>query len=182
MKKFVLSGSPHSGKTSTLNALQATGYHVIPESALELINLLNDLCGLDRCSAWRKQFNRAWQNLVIARQLALEAQCKADVVFIDSTPIDSLAFIAASLEADEKINPDLIKMCDTLKYDKVFILDTVLPFNNRAETGRLQNLQECQRIATFQNKLYTMFKLPVVKVPLMPLEQRVALILNHLAS
>lgn len=41
--KIVLTGAPHSGKTTVIEALLESGHLVVPETAITVIETLNDL-------------------------------------------------------------------------------------------------------------------------------------------
>lgn len=190
--KIALSGSPHSGKTTTLLALRDKGHKIISESAIDLIETVNGLCGLEGSREWRKTFNVAWQDLVVARQLHLEAQFAqtfpGEDVIIDSTPLDCLAFTSASLMAKDldpeqamaKDGSKIFQVCKTLHYDMVFCLDTILPFNSRPETGRLQTLEDCQKIRACQMRVYSSHGMTPFVVPQMSVGARVQMIEDHI--
>jgi len=186
--KMALTGSPHSGKTTTLLALRARGHNIISESAIDLIESLNGLCGLEGCREWRQTHNVAWQDLVVARQLYLERQAEAQSiqdVIIDSTPIDCLAFTCVrELDPVEAImdhtESQIFKVCENLYYDLVFCLDTILPFDSRPETGRSETLEDCQEIRESQIHQYTWRGMSPIIVPQMSVEARVQMIEYHI--
>ena len=186
--KIALTGSPHSGKTTTLLALRDRGHGIISESAIDLIEAVNRLCGLEGSREWRKTFNVAWQDLVVARQLHLEAEFErmypGKDVIIDSTPLDCLAFTCADLldpvKAIDKSGSKIFELCKTLHYDMVFSLDTILPFDPRPETGRLQNLEDCQRIRACQNRVYLSHGITPFVIPQMSVGARVQMIEDHI--
>lgn len=186
--KIVLSGSPHSGKTTTLLALRDKGHKIISESAIDLIETVNGLCGLGGSREWRKTFNVAWQDLVVARQLHLEAQFAqmfpGEDVIIDSTPFDCLAFTSANLldpvKAIDQSGSKIFELCKTMHYDMVFSLDTILPFDPRPATGRLQTLEDCQKIRACQMRVYSSHGMTPFVVPQMSVGARVQMIEDHI--
>jgi len=174
--RIALTGSPYSGKTTTLDALKkvVTNYTIIDESALPLIQQLSGMCGFDKSKQWRKQFDMAWQNLVVARQLHLEERAGGANFIVDSTPIDSLVFAYVS----GAVNQELRDACRQVTYDKVFFLEMIQPFDPRTETGRLQTEEDCKDIGATQLLMYEMYKMPPIRIPFMPVEQRVAKVLE----
>lgn len=179
LKKIILSGSPHSGKTTTLSALGEKGFHVVPESAITVIETLNDLVGLEACMKWRTDHVMACQDLMAHKQLSREATLpETGLVFIDSTPLDCYAF---ALAFDSEPSPWLREVCRNSRYEKVFQLDLVTPFNPRSETGRLeQDLEIINKVKNCMTYAYSSHGMQPIRVPLMSVEERVAFILKHL--
>jgi len=186
--KFVLSGPPFSGKTTTLCqlALVLPKFYMVPESAISLIELLNQNCGLEAFRKWRNQYNRAWQDLVITRQLLLEKQADQvsasgmfETIGIDSTPIDSYAF-ALAYPSPEIPLTELEILCRSCYYDKVFYLELVEPFDPRTNTGRLQTREDALRIGRHQFESYSKFGMTPIRVPFMPMKDRIEFITEQL--
>lgn len=183
----MLTGPPHSGKSTTLNYIfrkwknpvyELRTHYVIEESAIRLIEWLNDSCGLDGFAAWRKQYNAAWQALVAVKQLD-EERCFAmehNDVFIDSSPYDCVAFV----EAYGGIPDDyLLTLCAGKKYDLVFYHELIQPFDERAGSGRLQSVEDCLRIGEAQRQVYTRNGMPPITLPPVSVQERMKMIQQH---
>ena len=50
--RVVLTGGPHAGKTTLLNALGARGIRTVPEAAIEEIRALAATLGADNVQTW----------------------------------------------------------------------------------------------------------------------------------
>jgi len=190
--KIVLSGPPHSGKTSTLNALKFSAHwtqhwnspkdpqNFISESAIALINSLRELCG-PNFDQWRTTYNPAWQSLVATMQLKLERDVSKlsikTITWIDSSPLDSLAFCRAYGGQPDQY---LLDICAESRYDHVFYLELIQPFNERTNTGRLQTLDDCLKIGSEQLKVYAEYGLSPISVPQLPLPERLAFIYSKI--
>lgn len=179
--KIAISGAPYSGKTTTLTALEKkTELPIIHESALFLIEHLEELIGFENSKLWRTGFNTAWQNLVAYSQLDAEQQNGEDFI-VDSTPIDCLAFAYAY---ETEITQPLLDSCKKVHYDYVFFLEMIKPFDPRLGTGRLQTLEDCENIGAYQFQTYQAYGMEPIRIPFMPVEKRVEKILqlSHLAT
>jgi predicted ATPase len=108
-------------------------------------------------------------------QIEQEASLSPDeVVFLDRAIPDALAYYRSlSLPEDEKI----LKALQKASYKKVFILD-ILPMVQdyaRNEDGAAQ-----KRIHSLIREVYVSLGFPMVRVPILPPEQRVDFILKQL--
>ncbi|WP_220101286.1 AAA family ATPase [Chitinophaga oryzae] len=165
---------PGSGKTTTINILAKRNYHVTIEHARHYI----DTQRIGGKSVMEIRSNqREFQQKVLAMQLEQErSMSPEDTVFLDRAIPDSLAYYRfMGLEPDEKLN-DALK---TVSYKKVFILD-VLPLVN--DYARSEDAAAQKRIHQLLIDVYSSLPFPVVRVPVMPPEERVDFILENIES
>ena len=187
----MLTGPPHSGKSTTLDWLKYSWknpihpdreHQVLSESAIRLIRTLNQLCGLERCASWRKEYNSAWQALVTSMQVEeeeLNRSTKDVDIFIDSSPLDCLAFVEAyGGVADSFLKQHCGYFPDgsPRRYDLVFYHELIQPFDSRAGSGRLQSKEDCLRIGNAQREVYTRYGMPPIYLPPISLQKRVDII------
>lgn len=202
--KVMLTGPPHSGKSTSLKHISSILHtdapfknrisYVIEESAIQLISLLQERCS--NFAAWRRTYNPAWQSLVAGMQIAAEAQYRTlpgdymhysqredqaapPDVYIDSSPLDCLAFVRAY---DGTPDQFLLDACQQNRYDLVFYHALVEPFDARKATGRLQSKKDCLRIGQEQLRAYTEHGMTPIILPLMPVEDRLKIIKDRVSQ
>jgi len=132
----VVTGGPGTGKTSIIEALAARGFATVPEAAIEVIAELNAELGLEEQKRWRQEHRREFQERVLERQLALEeraAASDADVVFLDRSRIDGLAYCS---HFGQELPDALRRAARAARYDDVVLLEQLATFPERSGTGR----------------------------------------------
>lgn len=201
MKKIVLTGAPHSGKTTLINALLEEGHLVVPETAITVIESLNDLLGPKGALKWRRDHFKGFQELISERQYYMESEairrlqerqdtwesiCEAwnepdltvqrNFIFLDRGAHDGIAFARHyAKEFPEKAS----EYIDDARYDQVFLLDLVLPFDDRVETGRLETEEDCHALQQHLDDVYSEIGLEPTLVPVMPVDERMQFVLDH---
>lgn len=180
LKPHVLTGGPHSGKTSVIECLKRRGYRTLAESAVLVIEELNQKLGVEGQRAWRTANRAAFQEMIALRQAELEDSIKGarGVWFLDRSLVDVRAF--SHLHGHPA--PGVL---DRLLVDKryavpVFLLDLVTPFSSRADTGRTSDEATARRAEQFVERAYAELDYELVRIPLLPIEDRTDLILSHL--
>ena len=136
---MVLTGGDHAGKTTLLEALRAEGYAVVHEAALEVIEELNHELGVDAQRSWRNAHWTRFQARVAQRQRELERAARdsgARALVLDRGLPDGIAFCRL---AGVSLPDELLEGLER-RYDHVLLLDTVMPFAARPETGRIGGL------------------------------------------
>lgn len=175
MSLVVLTGAAHSGKTTLLRALAARGFPVVPEAALAVIDAL----GSD-AAAWRERDPAAFQARISARQARAEAAARAasgTVTFVDRGLVDGVAYSALRGHPPPV---DLLRALASAAYARVFLLEMILPFSRRRDTGRLDDEAFARALHEQLRAAWTAFGLAPVAVPALPVEERVALILSEM--
>lgn len=110
MKKYIITGGPYSGKSSVLNLLERQGIQVLHETARLIIQEDQEKKKLDpsynQLYPWDDQsiFCRRCHE----RQLKREKELSGDLVILDRSIIDNLAYAAVEkIELDPKIYKDI---------------------------------------------------------------------------
>lgn len=168
----VITGGPSSGKTTTVNLLRDQGYITTMEHARHFLDTQR-LKGRTIEEVRRNQTE--FQRSVLQMQIEQEKEIAPHVlVFFDRAIPDALAYYRyLKLPVDDLLRTAL----ETVSYRKVFIM-APLPLVN--DYARLENVEAQQRIHQLITEVYEALPFPVVHVPVMPEEERVAFILANL--
>jgi predicted ATPase len=169
---YVLTGAACTGKTTLIEALAEKGYPVIPEGARQcferelakgraLSEIRSDMAGLQR--------------RIAALQISLEQAPPADpVTFLDRALPDSLTFYRIfGLDPNE-----ILPQCFTHRYAGVFILDR-LPFHRDQMLGPEDDAAS-DFLDEWLGRDYASLGYNVVRVPVLPPEERLDFILERL--
>ena len=169
---YVITGGPSSGKTTTVTLLKERGYITTFEHARHYLDTQR-LKGRTVEDARENQLE--FQLGVLEMQIEQESGISPDVlVFLDRAIPDALAYYRfLNLPVDEK----LTKALRTVSYKKIFILDC-LPLVN--DYARSEDDIAQKKIHTLLTEVYEALPFPIVKVPVLPPDERVDLILKNL--
>lgn len=165
---YVLSGGPSCGKTSTLKELQRKGFVVVPEAARDII---------EREAAKGTHIpslvsSLAFQIIVAREQLRREKQITG-TAFLDRGLPDNLGYYKFyRLQTPQEV----LEACASRPYRKVFLLE-MLPIWDQ-DTVRTESLEVAKKLERLIEQSYKEFGYPVVRVPVLPLEERVEFILK----
>lgn len=177
MKKtnwYVITGGPGAGKTTMVNLLSSKGYTVTIEHARHYIDTML-ITG--KTVEEIRSHQREFQLRVLKMQMKEEARLSPeDIVFLDRAIPDSLAYYRfLNLVPDEK----LLDALKCFSYKRIFILD-LLPLVQ--DYARREDEAEQRRLHSLLINAYEELGFDIVHVPVMPPEQRVQYILNHLEN
>ena len=166
----VITGQPCSGKTTVINALRDKGYTVSEEVARKFYLQL-----LEEKSREELLKQRLFLQKVIL-DIELEREEKLDVdatIFFDRALPDSIAYYR-----NIGVVPDFVtNAAKRFKYHRVFFLDP-LPFEQ--DGVREEDPVVAKRIGQYIYEAYSSLGYDVVRVPVLPVEQRVAFVLEQL--
>ncbi len=170
VRLIVITGGPGSGKTTLIAELARRGYPTIPEAAMSVIEDLNGRMGLDEQKRWRRAHPMEFQVMVTARQVEFEAAApEQGAVYCDRGRLDSLAYcVHNSIEP----TPALREAAMGQRYSRVFILDTLVRFPERMESGRTSNQETSRRIRDCIEQIYRAHQYEPVCIPEMPVQER----------
>ena len=174
----VLTGGPGIGKTTLLNMLAQGGMPVIREAALELINEMNEKLGVDGQREWRKSHFIEFQDMLIEKQLQLEAKAEeAGWIIADRGLLDIVGFCRFKGQTSPvKLTPRLLEK----RYSMAFLLEPLPEFIDRGSTGRIFNREEAISISDCIGSAYLDAGVPVIRVPFMTVGERADFVRQHL--
>lgn len=169
---YVITGGPGSGKTTIVNLLKERGYITTFEHARHYLDTQR-LKG--RTVEETRKNQRKFQLGVLDMQIEQENEISPDVlVFLDRAIPDALAYYRfLNLSVDEKLSKALRKVF----YKKIFVLDS-LPLKN--DYARNEDEAAQKKIHKLIIEVYESLHFPVVRVPVLPPEERVDFILKNL--
>lgn len=170
----VITGAPCSGKTTLIQQLADQGYPIIPESARLYIERT---MAQGQTSHPIRTDAAALQRGIKDMQLGVEAGLPPEsALFLDGAVPGSLAWYRLYGLNPNEILPD----CFHHRYASVFILSP-LPFKSDD-----QRVDEMQSITCYLDEWHTRDYLAlgyrVVRVPVLPPEERLAFVLGHLSA
>ena len=176
---YVITGAPHSGKTTLINLLNNLGYKTRDETARLFI---------DREMAKGKTLEEirgdelGFQREVLQMKIITEkeADCE-EVIFWDRGIPDSDAYyelISSKLEEALIIEEEFVEAIKNSKYKKVFLLD-YYPYSK--DYARIESEEEQIKLHSLLEDSYRKLKAEIIKVPVMNSdEERLNFILNNL--
>ncbi|MCK4781828.1 ATP-binding protein [Candidatus Parcubacteria bacterium] len=168
---YVITGGPSSGKTKTIDYLAFLGYFVVPEAARILIdNEMSRGRAIDEIRADEAEF----QKRVLQMKIDVENRIEPDrPTFFERGIPDSIAYyqicgkdISPAQEASQK-----------RKYRSVFLLDS-LPFEQ--DYARAEDKETARRLDQLLYDSYIELDYKVLRVPVMPVDERAQFIVSRL--
>jgi predicted ATPase len=171
MKKYVVTGGPGVGKTTTINDLKKNGFYIVSETAREIIE--KSLKENSNVVPWidLDSFNRE----VIKEQGKKEKAIpkNQERIFLDRGIVDALAYYDV---AGKKPIPELTEAIKKVNYEKVFILDRLPIYIN--DEARKEDNTKAEKIHKAIIKAYKKFN--VFIVPVLSVKERTKWILNKI--
>ena len=178
MRKMILSGGPHTGKTTLMNGLRrelTTGVHFVPEPAEILIT--EELEKEARQPGYRGVFPTTryadFVGMVVAKSVELEKAIPpgVDTAILDRSLIDNIGY--ARLNGQEHLVPAIQRMVVAAQYSTVLICDFVGEYTQTAV--RPESWEFAQSIHEHLLEAYNEADITVVHLPAMDVESRLAL-------
>ena len=164
MKKYIITGGPHSGKSSVLQRLEQKGIQVLHETARLIIQEDQE----------KKKLNPSyhhlypWEDQAVfcrrchKRQIEREKELSGDLVILDRSIIDNLAYAKVEkIELDKKIYKDI----ENAGYEKKVFLFQLL---NSYKTDEQRKDSEDQ-VRAVHRELYNVYSdlgFKIIEVPL----------------
>ena len=166
----VITGAPCSGKTSVIDQLRHSGCRVGSEVARAYIDdQLRQGASLVSIKANPLEFEREILMQKVAFENTLPHQ---DDIYLDRSVADSIAYYQF-----EGLDPrEPIRLSQRAHYRTVFLFDQ-LPFEK--DTVRVENHRLASRIEALLERCYSDLGYGVIRVPVMPVEQRTAFVIQH---
>jgi predicted ATPase len=175
IKKYVITGGPGCGKTSVITGLELNGKYVVREVSETIISFEKALGNLE---PWTKA---KFQEDIIKLQLQRESLISKEVkeVFLDRGIFDNLAYCIQLNQPVPKILKEYEENPKNANYmPLVFLLEPLSHWDNN--NVRYENLEISKKISDLIEQVYINLGFEIVKVPPMPLKERVDFILNKI--
>lgn len=169
---YVLTGGPCAGKTTLIREFEADGIRVVHESARVIIE--EDLAAGKTLEEIRTPPGM-FEARIVARDTAnLDLYPSGERVFFDRSIIDNIGYhhhlgLVPSAE--------LLAACERARFAAVFLLDLV---DYEQDYARTESVAEARAIHDALEGAYRDYGIPLVRVPVLPIEERVAFILEQL--
>lgn len=170
----VITGAPCSGKTTLIGQLAGKGFQTVLEAGR--LYLEQEMAGGQTIHPILED-GAGLQRRIAEMQLRMEGELRAqDVAFLDGAAPSSLAWFRAFGLDPNQILPE----CFHHRYASVFLLD-LLPFQADGERP-----EEVAALAAYLDgwlaRDYGALGYPVVRVPALPPEERLAFVLERLGE
>lgn len=172
--KYLLTGGSYAGKTTIIQALNDRGFTVIEEAAMMMIKEtlktgVGPLPWIDK---------EGFENAILPKRIELESLIdeNTNCVFIDRGIPDGIAY---AISNGRKPTEAYIKAAQQYRYDKVFLLD-LLP-NYKEDREKKESPEMRIKLHLLIEETYTELGYELIKVPVMPVDERVEFILNKLS-
>ncbi len=168
----VITGGPCTGKTTVVEVLSAMGYATTIEHARHYIDPHKETgMTVEEIRANKRKFQHGILEMQIEEETKLDPN---EMVFLDRALPDALAYYQfLGLDYDD----DVLEMSERFCYMTVFILAR-LPLIN--DCARLEDVESQIRIHNLIMEVDGSFHCPIVHVPVLPPQERVGFILNHI--
>ncbi|MEK6853204.1 MAG: AAA family ATPase [Nanoarchaeota archaeon] len=171
MEKYLLTGGPGTGKTTTLNELVKLGHAVVPESARIIIT--EEMGKPAGILPWTDL--QEFQKLVVARQLRLENEAipgRPEKLFLDRSLVDNLAYAEVG---NVMVPPGIYTAIEQADYNRVFYLEQLSGYVQDKE--RKEDSELAERIHKKLYDVYDRLGFDIVRIPPCGIEERVEMIL-----
>lgn len=170
---FVVTGAPSSGKTTVLLELEKQGHSWIPEAARTFI---------DSEIAKGKTIKQIRADEILFQKKVFQMKEKIEkklivekTTFFDRAIPDTIAYML--FNKYKSIDPYIVKGTQQSKYKKVFLFER-LPFEQ--DYARTEDTSQLYRLELLLELVYKKLNMPVVRVPVLPIPQRVQFVLKHI--
>lgn len=171
-KWYVITGGPSSGKTTLLSELEKLGYATVPEAARTWIDL--QMAKGMSIAQIRKDEQEFQYDVLRLKQKIENKQSKERVTFFDRGMQDSMAYLK---HYNYDVKDWVYQAMDQAKYTKVFLLEPLPVFEE--DYARTEGKDFPKQITDELRQAYRDAGMEPIEVPVMPIEDRVKFILQH---
>ncbi|MFQ6009586.1 MAG: AAA family ATPase [Candidatus Aenigmatarchaeota archaeon] len=171
MPKYVITGGPGTGKSTTIRLLEEMGYQIVHEAAMEVIEYEQRNGGEDLPWKNRKRFQQKVMELQKRMENELDPEKQA---FLDRGMPDGLAYYRLDgVETPEEFQKELGKN----GYRKIFLLDRLPRYEK--DTARTEDKETARKIHSLIEEVYRELGYEIEKVPVLPPEERARYIVER---
>ena len=174
-REFILTGAPGAGKTVILRALEAGGVDVVEEAATDVIALEQ---GRGEAELWRRP---EFIELIARLQLQRMARPAQGAVRVSDRSLVCTVALAEYLghPVPEMLVESIGSMIAAGRFERRVVFVELLGFITKTEARRI-SLEDSRRFERFHIEAYERFGFELVRVPPLPVDERVALVRSHL--
>lgn len=174
-REFILTGAPGAGKTVILRQLEADGVDVVEEAATDVIALDHGR-GVDEW--WRSP---TFITDIARLQLQRAAKPAMGAVRVSDRSLICTLALAEYLghPVPEALIASIGSAIDAGQFERRVLFVELLGFITRTEARRI-SFADSQRFERFHIDAYERFGFELVRVPPLPIDERVALVRSHL--
>ena len=163
MKKYIITGGPHSGKSRVIKLLEQRGIQVLHETARLIIQEDQEKKKLD--PSYHYLYPWEDQNIFCRRcherQLEREKELSGDVVILDRSMIDNLAYAAVE---KIKLNPKIYKDIVDAGYEKkVFFFELLSSY--KTDPQRKDSEEQVKAVHKELYNVYSNLGFKIIKIP-----------------
>jgi predicted ATPase len=170
----VITGGPSSGKSTLIDQLAAKGFRTVAEIARQFIE--SEVAKGRTVKEIRADMSTLTRDLMDLQRRTEDGLCARDVTFLDRGLPDCFAFFRLA-----GVNPNgPLAECFHHRYASVFVLDQ-LPFE-RDGTRLESDADIAGYLKAWHTRDYSAFGYRVVRVPVLPPEERLAFVLERLSG
>ena len=169
---YVITGAPCSGKSTTLYYLRQKGYKTVPEAARIYID--GEISAGKTIEQIRENEKEFQEKIFDMKIIAEKKLPKNELLFLDRGMADTIAYLNLY---SFPIKSSIIKMTKKNIYKKMFLFER-LPYNK--DYARTEDESMLQKLEDLLEEAYIKYGTPVIRVPVLPMEERLEFILNNL--
>ncbi len=169
---YVITGAPSSGKTTILKELEKKGHKVYFEWARIYIDTqLKKGLTLSQIRKDEVKFQEEVLKLKVNFEKKLN---KSDTIFIERGIPDTTAYLKLLKSKPSSLLKKALKSCH---YKKVFLLELL---KYETDYARTESQEEAFLLEQLLEESYRELKIPVIRVPKLPVTERAKFILDNL--
>jgi predicted ATPase len=170
---YVFTGRSCSGITRTLAGLKTRGFKILGEAARDLLDAkIAEGTSVQQMRHDEAAFQRQVLKMKVEREQTLS---RTETYFFDRAVPDSVAYFSvAGIDPDEAL-----AFCKRNLYRKIFFMEP-LPYIR--DYAGIENESTLNELGRSIRTTYTSLGYLVISIPVLPLDDRIRLVLSHIDS